>query len=285
MTTEHQTEDQVTETKTEKSFPREDDMSSGTRDFIELFKAMAMAGLIALVIRTFLFEPFNIPSGSMFPTLLVGDYLFVEKYSYGYSKYSFPLDPPLFKGRILEREVKRGDVAVFRQPPHPQIDYIKRIVGLPGDTIEVREGQLYINGKAVPREYLGTEQMADSISTTFFMKYNETLPNGVKHHIYEISDSESLDNTPVFTVPEGHYFAMGDNRDQSQDSRVEYEVGFVPAENLVGRAGFLFFSVDSIGNACDRDGMLAAVKSLGCKMIEWPKAIRYSRIFNRVSTL
>lgn len=254
-------------------------------DFFELFKAMAIAALIALSIRSFLLEPFNIPSGSMFPTLLVGDYLFVEKYAYGYSKYSFPMDLPVFEGRIMERQVTRGDVAVFRQPKKPTIDYIKRIIGLPGDTVEVREGHLYINGEPTLREYLGTEETPDGATSMFYMKYNETLPNGVKHHIYEISDHEALDNTQVYTVPEGYYFAMGDNRDSSLDSRVTYEVGMVPAQNLIGRAAFIFFSVENIGDKCVRDGVLAAVKSVGCKLIEWPKAIRYKRMFNRVSTL
>lgn len=256
-----------------------------TNDFLELAKAMAFAALIALSVRSFLFEPFNIPSGSMFPTLLVGDYLFVEKYAYGYSKYSFPLDPPVFEGRIMERPVTRGDVVVFRQPKRPQIDYIKRIIGIPGDTIEVREGLLYINGKPVQREYLGNEETPDGSTTMFYLKYNETLPNGVKHHIYEISDHEALDNTVEYTVPEGFYFAMGDNRDSSLDSRVTYEVGMVPAQNLVGRAAFIFFSTESIGDKCVRTGMLAAVKSVGCKMIELPKAVRYNRIFSRVSKL
>jgi signal peptidase I len=254
-------------------------------DFVELLKAMVAAAVIALVIRSFLFEPFNIPSGSMFPTLLVGDYLFVEKYSYGYSKYSFPMDMGGFEGRIGERPVTRGDVAVFRQPKKTHIDYIKRIIGLPGDRIQVKEGILYINGDAVTREYLGTEDMQESAATNVYMKYIETLPGGLRHNIYEISDEETLDNTEEFTVPAGYYFAMGDNRDASLDSRVQDQVGFVPAENLIGRAAIIFFSVESIGNVCDRDGTLASLRSFGCKLVEWPKAIRYSRILKRVNVI
>jgi signal peptidase I len=254
-------------------------------EFRELFKAVAIAAAIAITIRTFLFEPFNIPSGSMFPTLQVGDYLFVEKYAYGYSKYSFPLALVNFDGRVMERPVERGDVAVFRQPKEPHIDYIKRIIGIPGDRIQVQGGVLYINGKPVMREYLGSEEMEVDGTLIVYRKYTETLPNGVTHQIYEISDNESLDDTEVFEVPDGFYFAMGDNRDSSQDSRVTSRVGMVPAQNLVGRAAFLFFSTEGVGDKCDRTGTLAAVRSVGCKIIEWPRAIRYSRMFSRVSIL
>lgn len=252
-------------------------------DIIELVKAMAVAAFIAIVIRTFLFEPFNIPSGSMFPSLLVGDYLFVEKYSYGYSKYSFPLDMGFFDGRVMEKPVARGDVAVFRQPKKPHIDYIKRIIGLPGDTIQVKEGILYINDTAVLRDFQGTEDVKEDNAFNVYSKYIETLPNGVKHYIYEMSDVERYDDTEVYTVPEGYYFAMGDNRDSSLDSRATEHVGPVPAENLVGRAAFLFFSTEGVGDKCERDGFLAGVRSVGCYVVEWPQAIRFSRIFKRVN--
>lgn len=251
---------------------------------IELLKAMVVAAVIALFIRCFLFEPFNIPSGSMLPTLLVGDYLFVEKYSYGYSKYSFPLDAAPIKGRVAESMPKRGDVAVFRKPSNTDIDYIKRIIGLPGDTIQMKEGRLYINGKIVQRDLVGTEPGMAEDSSFMVSKYTETLPNGVKHSIYEKSDDAQLDNTEEFTVPEGKYFAMGDNRDSSLDSRTE-EVRFVPAENLIGRASFLFFSTEGVGGKCDYDGMFGALKSVGCRLAEWPAAVRYGRIFSRVSKL
>jgi signal peptidase I len=250
----------------------------------ELAKAMVVAAIIALVIRCFLFEPFNIPSGSMYPTLLVGDYLFVEKYSYGYSRFSFPLDAVPIDGRVMESTPKRGDVAVFRKPTNTDIDYIKRIIGLPGDTIQMKEGRLYINGKIVERKLIGSEEVNDGNSSYIVNKYLETLPNGIKHNIYEKSDEAELDNTEEFSVPEGHYFAMGDNRDSSQDSRTR-EVLYVPAENLIGRAAFLFFSTEGVGDKCDRDGMFGAMKSVGCRLVEWPSAVRYGRIFSRVSKL
>lgn len=266
--------------------PRTDDRDRD--DVFDLLKAMAVAAVIALTIRSFLFEPFNIPSGSMFPTLLVGDYLFVEKYSYGYSKYSFPLDMAPIDGRVMEKTVTRGDVAVFRQPKRIHIDYIKRIVGLPGDTIQVRDGVLHINGKPVTREYVGIEDMAEGNAINVYQKYIETLPGedgkpGRKHYIYELSDDEINDNTEIFTVPKGHYFAMGDNRDSSLDSRIQDQVGFVPAENLIGRAGFIFFSTDSLGDTCDTTGTLAGLKRVGCWLIEGPQAVRYSRIFKGVN--
>lgn len=254
-------------------------------DFFELAKAMALAAVIAIVIRTFLFEPFNIPSASMYPALKIGDYLFVEKYSYGYSRYSFPMNLATFEGRYGDSRPERGDIAVFRQPKQPTIDYIKRIIGLPGDTIQMIEGRLYINSIVVPREFIGAEEVRDKDGFRIYQKYIETLPNGVKHNIYELSDHDSYDDTAVYTVPEGHYFAMGDNRDASMDSREQMQVGFVPEDNFVGRAAFLFFSTDDIGDACAKDGTLAAVKSVLCQVIERPKAVRYSRIFSSVHGL
>ena len=254
-------------------------------DFVELLKAMGFAAIIALFIRSFLFEPFNIPSGSMFPTLLVGDYLFVEKYSYGYSKYSFPGDFFPIKGRFMQDEPKRGDVAVFRQPKHPEIDYIKRIIGLPGDKIQVTEGRLYINGKIVQRDLIGTENFKDEGTFNVYSKYEETLPNGVKHHIYEISDEGPLDNTQEFDVPDGMYFAMGDNRDASLDSRVQDQVGFVPAANLIGRAAFIFYSTQGLEGKCNKPGPLAALANVACMVYTYPQAIRFSRVFSSVSKL
>ena len=254
-------------------------------DIFELIKAMLVAAFIAVTIRTFLFEPFNIPSSSMYPTLLVGDYLFVEKYSYGYSRYSFPLGMGGFDGRILEKQPARGDIAVFRLPSNTRVDYIKRIVGLPGDRLQMIEGVLHINGKAVPREYLGTQDMADGNAIHVFSKYLERLPDGAAHKIFELTDEEMHDETPVYIVPDGHYFAMGDNRDMSLDSRVSDKVGFIPAENLVGRAAFLFFSTEGITDQCQKEGALAAVKTVGCWFATVPGAIRYDRIFKSVSSL
>ena len=240
----------------------------------DTIKTVVYAVLIALVVRTFMFEPFNIPSGSMIPTLLVGDYLFVSKYSYGYSRYSFPFGPDVFTGRILGSKPERGDVFVFKLPSDNSTDYIKRLIGLPGDTIQMREGRLYIDGKLVPRQriedYVYRDELGREVRAARFI---ETLPNGVKHPILELGDHEMLDNTPVFHVPAGHYFAMGDNRDNSLDSRAApngplHGVGFIPAENLVGRAEILFFSANSSAS--------------WWAPWTWPGALRLGRFFQVV---
>lgn len=236
----------------------------------ETIKTVIYAVLIAVVVRTFAYEPFNIPSGSMIPTLLVGDYLFVSKLSYGYSKHSLPFSLPLFSGRIFASEPKRGDVAVFKLPADNTTDYIKRIIGLPGDRIQVKRGMLHINGEAVTRRRVGEYILNDPYGTTrTYKRYIETLPNGRDHFIIENSDNDQLDNTPVYVVPKGHYFAMGDNRDSSLDSRVLNQVGYVPAENLVGRAEFLFFSTDGSARIWE--------------VWKWPSAIRFSRFFKGVN--
>lgn len=222
---------------------------------------------IALAVRTFAYEPFNIPSGSMLPTLLIGDYLFVSKFSYGYSSYSLPLGLPLFKGRIFASEPERGDVAVFKLPSDNSTDYIKRIVGLPGDKIQVLDGLLHINGKAVERKRAGDfTHMGHDGRLARIPRFVETLPNGRQHYILEESDEEIKDNTNVYQVPDGYYFAMGDNRDHSKDSRYLNGVGFIPRKNLVGRADFLFFSIG--GQAW--------------KIWEWPWTIRFRRIFSGI---
>ncbi len=235
----------------------------------ETVKTVFYAGLIALVVRTFAFEPFNIPSGSMIPTLLVGDYLFVSKYSYGYSRHSFPLSLAPFSGRLFQREPVRGDVVVFKLPTDNRTDYIKRIVGLPGDRVQLRGGALHLNGEAVKREKIADYVSRDERgSTSRMIQYVETLPGGRPHPIIEISDTGRLDDTEVFLVPEGHFFLMGDNRDNSLDSRVMAHVGYVPAENLVGRAEFLFFSTDGSASLFEP--------------WKWPFAIRYVRLFGGV---
>lgn len=215
---------------------------------MDTIKTIFWAIVLALGIRTVAYEPFNIPSGSMKPTLLIGDYLFVSKFSYGYSTYSLPFGVNLFDGRILSSEPKRGDVAVFKLPSDPSVDYIKRIVGLPGDKIQVINSILHINGKALERELVGdfvTRTRDGSIHRS--NRYVETLPSGLQHYILENSDNlNPMDNTQVYNVPPGHYFMMGDNRDNSRDSRYLNEVGFVPAKNLVGRAEFLFYSKDTL---------------------------------------
>ena len=235
----------------------------------ESLRTIIYAVLVALVVRTFAYEPFNIPSGSMLPTLLVGDYLFVSKFSFGYSRHSLPLSLPLIPGRVLFRSPERGDVVVFKLPTDNRTDYIKRIIGLPGDEIQVREGRLYINGTIVPRrphgEFLLAEPGSRSIGIPEFV---ETLPGGREHLVLEVSDSGTLDNTNVYRVPPGHYFAMGDNRDNSLDSRVPRAVGFIPTENLIGRAEFLFFSVDGSAHIWE--------------IWKWPWAIRWSRLFQPI---
>ena len=217
----------------------------------ETIRVVIHALLIALVIRTFLFQPFNIPSGSMKATLLVGDYLFVSKYSYGYSHYSIPLSPPLFSGRIFGSEPNRGDILVFR--------------------LQMREGLLYINEKPVKRERLSDfigEDPCGSDATARVKRWKETLPNGVSYESLDCVDNGFYDNTNVYTVPAGHFFMMGDNRDNSTDSRVTSAVGYVPFENIVGRAQMIFFSIAEGEHAW--------------MFWRWPTAVRWNRIFSIV---
>jgi signal peptidase I len=201
--------------------------------------------------RTFLFQWFNIPSGSMKPTLLVGDYLFVSKYAYGYSRYSLPYAPPLFSGRIFGAMPARGDVIVFRTPKDTSVDYIKRVVGLPGDRVQMQQGRLVIDEHPVNRERLSDSEDADACGLdpgAKVRRWHETLPNGVNYETYDCVDNGFYDNTPVYTVPEGHLFVLGDNRDNSVDSRVMSSIGFVPLENVVGRVGRIFWSMTEDGD-------------------------------------
>ncbi len=236
----------------------------------ETLRTVLYALAIALVIRTFAYEPFSIPSGSMVPTLLVGDHLFVSKLSYGYSRYSFPFSPPLFGGRILSTLPERGDVAVFRKPTDPSQDYIKRIVGLPGDTIQVVKGVLHIDGRPVVRTRVEDYVERDAHGNVLRIpQYDETLPNGVTHRILETNgDFGPFDDTPVYTVPDGHVFGMGDNRDNSSDSRVLREVGYIPLENLIGRAEVMFFS--------------KSPEAAWWELWKWPWALRYDRFFQGI---
>jgi signal peptidase I len=240
----------------------------------ETIKIVVQTIVIVMVIRVFFYQPFSIPSGSMIPTLLVGDYLFVSKFTYGYSRYSFPWGLIPFKGRVFGAEPKRGDVVVFKLPRDNSTDFIKRVIGLPGDEIEVRKGILYINGQAAPEvragEYFDPESGGRTIP-----RYEETLPNGVKHYVLHTERESRYDNVGPYNVPPRHYFMMGDNRDNSIDSREQspnYGVGYVPFDNLVGRAEIVFFSM-----AVDDPNAFRLTSPW-----TWPFDIRWRRVFNLV---
>lgn len=239
----------------------------------ETAKIVLQALAIAMVVRIFFYQPFNIPSGSMKETLLVGDYLFVSKLSYGYSRFSFPFGFNLFEGRIFASEPKRGDVVVFKLPRDNSTDYIKRVIGLPGDEIVVRGGVIFINGEEVKRKPAGTFQTyEDGGVVETIPRYEETLPNGVTYSVLDADPNGPFDNVGPYKVPEGHYFMMGDNRDNSTDSRALWGVGYVPFENLIGRAEIIFFSA-----AVDDPNAFNPLTPW-----TWPFDIRWSRIFRVV---
>ncbi len=255
-------------------------MAKAQSGWLDNIKTIVYAGLIAIVIRTVGFEPFNIPSGSMIPTLLVGDYLFVSKFTYGFSRYSMPFSPNLFSGRIFGSLPKRGDVVVFKNMHDEYKDYIKRIIGLPGDHIQVRGGLLYVNGQPASRRPIGDIVAKDEYGgTRNEREFEESLPGNVTHLIAKTQDDGPQNNTQEYVVPEGNLFAMGDNRDNSLDSRFSLDsltpglqngqgVGFLPMENVVGRAEFIFFSIDA--------------DAPWWQVWQWPLEIRWGRILTGI---
>ena len=236
-----------------------------SRILTDVAKTLIYALLVMVGVRTFLWQPFNIPSASMVDTLLVGDYVIVNKFAYGYSRYSLPFGLPLFSGRVFGAAPERGDIVVFKLPRDNATDYIKRVIGLPGDRIRVRGGIVYINGEAAPQSFVGDVEVDGPFGVkTDAKRFRETLPGGRSHDIIDMYEASAGDNTGEYIVPDGYYFMMGDNRDNSTDSRSD-DVGMVPYVNIVGRAEAIFFSAD--GSA----GFMEFWK--------WPSAVRWERVF------
>tara|TARA_B100000989_G_scaffold202126_1_gene152930 strand:- start:504 stop:1238 length:735 start_codon:yes stop_codon:yes gene_type:complete len=239
------------------------------RFLIENIKTLIYALIIAVIIRSLIIQPFYIPSSSMEPNLLVGDRLFVTKYSYGYSKHSFPFSPPIFKNRFFFKEPKRGDVIVFKTPADNRTDYIKRLVGLPGDKIQFIDKNLYLNNMEILKSRISKNDIiycGDREIEVF--TFDEKLPNGKIYKTVYLKNF-TFKNSDVFTVPEKHYFFLGDNRDCSKDSRFLTSVGYVHRDNLVGKAQFIFFSSDrSIGSIFT--------------FWRWNKSLRFDRFFKKI---
>lgn len=237
--------------------------------WLSFFTTLIAAVFCASLIRSFLFEPFHIPSSSMKPSLLVGDYIFTSKYSYGYSRYSFPFGAQFnyFSGRIFEKTPQRGDIIVFRLPSDPKINYVKRLIGLPGDKIQMRNGKLYINDEEVEKRYLGEFIDKENGVITKISEYRETLPNNKTFETLDQIPDSAVDYTGIYKVPQDHYFFMGDNRDNSQDSRFLEKVGYVNQENLVGKVTIIFLSSEEPI----------------WKVWRWRNAIRFDRILQKVN--
>ena len=235
--------------------------------FLSNLKSVSLAVLIALLIRSFIAEPFNIPSGSMKPNLLVGDFIFVSKWSYGYSKHSLPFSIPIIPKKIFNKIPDRGDIVVFKTPEDNRTDYIKRVIGIPGDKIRIINGQIIINDQKIIRKRVNDFIDNDNnVSLKRNRKYIEYFGN-YQIEVLDIMDNGIVDNTKLYEVPKGHFFVMGDNRDNSQDSRFDNVVGYVPFENLVGKARFVFFSLEN---------------SRFLQIWKWPKSIRVDRIFKSI---
>ena len=237
------------------------------KNIINNINSILLAIFIALLIRSFVAEPFNIPSGSMKPNLLVGDFIFVSKWSYGYSKHSLPFSLPFIPGKILSKIPNRGDVVVFKTPQDNRTDYIKRVIGLPGDKIKIKNGAIIINNDLIIKkkvdDFIDTNKQGHNKR---IRKYKEYFFNN-EIEVLDIMDNGIVDNTPLFSVPEDHFFVMGDNRDNSQDSRFINVIGYVPIENLVGKAQVIFFSLEN---------------SRFLEIWKWPKAIRFDRLMKRI---
>ena len=238
--------------------------------FKENLKTLFYALVIAILIRSLFIQPFYIPSSSMEPNLLVGDRLFVTKYSYGYSKHSFPFSPSIFKGRILFNEPKRGDVVVFKTPADNRTDYIKRLIGLPGDKIQFIDENLYINNSEILKSRLSNNDKIFCGSNIIdVLTFEEVLPNNKKYQTVYLKNN-TFRNSDKFEVPEDYYFFLGDNRDCSKDSRFLTSVGYVHKDNLVGKAQFIFFSSDrSVGSIFS--------------FWKWNKSIRLDRFFKKIN--
>jgi len=238
--------------------------------FIENLKTLFYALIIAVIIRSLLIQPFYIPSSSMEPTLLVGDRLFVTKYSYGYSKHSFPFSPPILNKRIFFKNPERGDVVVFKTPADNRTDYIKRLIGMPGDQIQFIDSNLYLNDSEILKTRISKEDIiycGNKIIEVF--TFEEKLPNGTIYQTVYLKNF-SFQNSDNFIVPENHYFFLGDNRDCSKDSRFLSSVGYVHRDNLVGKAQFIFFSSD---------------KSIGSifNFFKWNTSMRFDRFFKKIN--
>jgi len=237
---------------------------------IDNIKTLFYALIIAIIIRSLLIQPFYIPSSSMELNLLVGDRLFVTKYSYGYSKHSFPFSPPIFKGRIFKNYPERGDVIVFKTPADNRTDYIKRLIGMPGDTIQFIEGKLYVNNNQLLNTIINNnESLYCGNQIINVSTFEEKLPNN-KSYLVSYRNDISYQNSDKFIVPENHYFFLGDNRDCSKDSRFLSEVGYVHQDNLVGKAQLLFFSSNR------KKGSIF-------KFWKWPDIIRFDRFFKKIN--
>ena len=237
------------------------------KSFYDNIKSILLAIFIAILIRSFIFEPFNIPSGSMKPNLLVGDFIFVSKWSYGFSKHSLPFSIPIIPNKIFNKFPSRGDVVVFKTPYDNRTDYIKRVIGLPGDKIQIIDGRIRLNDNFILSKKINDFIDIDKMGNTHKIRqYQESIENN-KINILDKVDNFIADNTVIYLVPEGHFFVMGDNRDNSQDSRFLNRVGYIPIENLIGKAQYIFFSLKN---------------SRFFQFWKWPKSIRFKRIMKKI---